>query len=263
MPSNIVSSEKEIFDTENIYKHYKSTLSEVIAYIEVYEHDLPTEVMAQIAELLQAVAIFVDSNNLTEREDMSRLLRQVDLKVTQSLYKHAICLLIKEIEENKKVFRRFKYKGVMLENRNFFEVAKEIEQEIIADFCGKMKKCYKGTAAGSWRTMTMKERMLYWVGYVKISTAWSFSFLKKEPYLPINNLLTDNFDDENLENVYQETKELLQLYERVMPKVIGNGSRQSIGMSVFVAATGWVIPALLAIPVIMRVVDLVKVLSGR
>ncbi len=33
MPSNIVSSEKEFFDTEYIYKHYKGTLSEVIAYI--------------------------------------------------------------------------------------------------------------------------------------------------------------------------------------------------------------------------------------
>lgn len=263
MSFNTSSSEKETFDAENVYKHYKNTLSEVIAYIEVYEHDLPTDVMAQIAELFQAVAIFEDSNNPEEREDVSRLLQQVDLKVTQSLYKHAICLLIKAIKENKRVFRRFKYKGVMLGNKYFFEVAKEKEQMIVTDFCRKMRQYYKGNTAVGWRTMTMKERMLYCVGYVKVCIARSFLLFKKEPYIPINNLLTDDFDDESLKNVYRETKKLLQMYEMVKPKVIGNGSRQSIGMSVFVAITGWVIPVLLAVPVIMRLVSGVKVLVGR
>lgn len=225
MPVNIASWENETFGTEYICKHYKSALSEVIAYIEVYEHDLPTDVMAQIAELFQAVAIFEDSNDPAERQDMSRLLWQVDLKVTQSLYKHAICLLIKAIEENKRVFKKFKYKGVMLGTRNFFEVAEEIEQKIVTDFCREMRQCYKGNTASVWRTMTMKERMRYGVGYLKVCTARSFFLLRKEPYIPINNLLTNDFNDENLEKIYQETKKLLKKYEMVMPKVIGNGAR--------------------------------------
>lgn len=263
MSFNTSSSEKETFDAEYVYKHYKNTLSDVIAYIEVYEHDLPTDVMAQIAELFQAVAIFEDSSNPEEREDMSRLLQQVDLKVTQSLYIHAICLLIKSIKENKRVFRRFKYKGVMLGNKYFFEVAKEKEQVIVTDFCRKMRRCYQGNMAGGWRSMTMKEHMLYCVGYVKVCIAQSFFLFNKELYIPINNLLTDDLDDESLKNVYQETKELLQMYEQVMPKVIANGSRQSRGMSVFVAITSWVIPVLLAVPVIMRLVNSAKVLVGR
>ena len=42
-------------NTHYVYEKYKAEISELIAYIEVYEHDLPAEIMAQTAELFQTI----------------------------------------------------------------------------------------------------------------------------------------------------------------------------------------------------------------
>lgn len=257
MPSNTILSQ-QIYDTKYIYDKYKETLSELIAYIEVYEHDLPTEVMAQIAELFQSVAVYENRINSTEDGDLSNLLLESNLKITQSLYKHAICLFIKKIEEYKRMFKRFQYKGVMLNGKNFAEVVKRKEKEIIKSFSEKLKKCYKKDFLTTLRSLSVRECVSYLAGYIKVSVVPSFFSLKKEPFLPINSTILEGIEEVDLANIFIYTKELLELYESILPKVISNGAKQSFKMSMFVAILGWVIPIVGVIPIIIEIIKIVR-----
>ncbi len=247
---SLLSSES--CNTDLIYNQYKDTISELIAYIEVYEHDLPEDVMAEIAELFQMIAFYeTDIQNMQE-SDVRNALYSTSVKVTQSLYIHAICLFINRIQEYQKVFKKFKYKGVMLDNINFINVAKSEEQKIVKSFSAKLKLFYKGKVRATLKCLKLGQQLKYLFGYFKVSVIPSLKVFKHEPYIPKNILVVDNLEEENLEEVYNATKELLQKYEKIFPEVISNGANKTLGMSIFLAGTSWIIPIVLLIPMLIK-----------
>ena len=86
----------------------------------------------------------------------------------------------------------------------------------------------------------------------------SFLTLKREPYLPINDMIIACMDDVALKGVYEQTKDLLKKYEEISPDVISNGAKQSLKMSVFAAFSGWIIPLLLGIPVMIKLINVIR-----
>lgn len=256
MGSDDVSISPQECNTEYIYDTYKKCIAHIIAYIEVYEHDLPGKIMTQIAELFQMLAIYETSPQNPPNSDIAKTLFKVNLKVTQSLHKHAICLFINKIQQYKKNFRRFNYKGAMLDEQNFAETANRKEKEIAQSFTDKLAKCYSDKFITTLVSLPLKEKLLYLAGYVKfkIFRISSFSILKSEPYLPIDNLINDCMDDINFVDTYEETRQLLELYEKARPKVISSKARQSFGMSVFIAVCSWIIPIILVLPFMIRVI---------
>lgn len=245
--TSLLSSES--CNTDLIYNQYKDTISELIAYIEVYEHDLPEDVMAEIAELFQMIAFYETD---IQESDVRNALYITSVKVTQSLYIHAICLFINKIQEYKKVFKKFKYKGVMLDKINFINVAKSEEQKIVKSFSAKLKLFYKGKIRATLKCLKFRQKLKYLFGYFKVSVIPSLKVFKHEPYIPKNILAVDNLEEENLREVYNETKDLLQKYEKIFPEVISNGANKTLGMSIFLAVTSWIIPIVLLIPMFIK-----------
>jgi len=255
MKQDIQEFEITTNDTNLAYIAYKKTISQLIAYVEVYEHDLPSDIMAQTAELFQNIALYeLDVDKNTEKS-----LEQTTLIITQSLYKHSISLFIKKIREYKKTFKRFKYKGVSVDGRKFCEMAKESESDICKEFSLKLRKYYKGNTLGTLKDLTAKQKLLYLSSKIALLFPSRFVFFKKEPFLPEDRfIIVEENEDLSLESLYSKTKELLEKYQEVFPSVVGNGTNQTLIMSVFLAISSWIIPALLSIPVIERIICTIK-----
>lgn len=255
MSFNTSLSNLKLCNTDIIYNQYKHTISELIAYIEVYEHDLPGEIMAEIAELFQMVACWETETQDMQENDIMSALYNTSVKVTQSLYKHAICLFIKKIHEYKKLFKKFRYKGVMIDNENFVYIVQKEERSIVKSFSEKLKLLYRGKMGAALASLTFIQKLKYLFGYLKIVIRPSFGMFKHEPYLPKKILIIDNLEEENLADVYIRTKELLEMYEKVFPKVISNGANRTLGQSIFLAITGWIIPIVLLIPMLIKLFE--------
>ena len=67
--------ENLIYNVQYIYDKYKEVQSEIIAYIEVYDHDLPDVIVNEIVELFQIVAVYETSTD-TEKINFQPLLRE-------------------------------------------------------------------------------------------------------------------------------------------------------------------------------------------
>lgn len=267
MFSDTVSLEKH-YNTQTVYDNYKKVHSELIAYIEVYAHDLPLAVMKQVAELFQTIAVYETRNTSEENEMMPKLLYEADLKITQSLYKTAICLFVKKIEQYKRIFRKYEYQGVVLEeykylneylqNVNFSEFVKEKEKQIACDISERLKTFYKKDTRETLKELTLKETVLYIVGYIGIYTMPTFGFMKYNPFVPINSMLLNDTQSNDLTNVFSQMRALLEMYEFAFESVLQNGAKKSLKSSVFFAVTSWIIPVILGIPVIIKIIEYIK-----
>lgn len=244
----------QICDMCAAYKQYKSSISEFVAYIEVYEHDLPEGVMAEIAELFQMLAFYETENQDVQKDDMDKTLQDTVTKVKQSLCLHATCLFINKIEEYKKIFRKHKYKGVMVGNTNFVDIAKKSEKDISKSFGEKLKLFYKGKVKIGIQELSFKNKVRFLLGYLKVRFKPSFKTFKKEPYFPKTIFEVNNIEKENLLDVYKNTKELMEMYQEVLPSVISNGTNKTLFISIFIAITGWLIPIALLIPTIIKMI---------
>lgn len=249
MSYNTPLSNLDNCNTDYIYSQYKETISELIAYIEVYEHDLPEDVMVEVAELFQMIAFYETDN---KGDEVGRALCDTGVKVMQSLYIHVICLFMSKIQEYKKVFKKFKYKGVMQDGTNFIAIVASEEGKIVKSFSTKLKLLYKGKVRISLRELNFMQQLKYLSGYFRMMVLPSLKTFVHEPYIPQNILIVDNLEEEDLEEVYIATKGLLCKYESIFPAVISNGAERSLGMSIFLAVTSWIIPIGLLIPVLMK-----------
>lgn len=241
-------------DIKLAYDIYKNTISGLIANIEVYEHDLPREVMAQMAELFQIIASYESEIDESRRGYIWKAVEETQIKVTQYLYKHTTCLFIKKIEEYKKTFHKFNYQGVMCKEERFCDIAKASEKEIQKRFVTQLKKCYKTNLLKNIKKEKLRKVFAYIVGYIRICILSSFSKLKNEPYIPINDLK----DEIDLKDVYKTTESLMKKYQEVYPNVINNGRKRSATMEIFWAICTWVIPAIASIPVVLKIINWLK-----
>ena len=256
--------ENLIYNVQYIYDKYKEVQSEIIAYIEVYDHDLPDVIVNEIVELFQIVAVYETSTD-TEKINFQPLLREGSLKITQALHKYAICLLIKKIEEHKKLFKKFYYKGVWINeykykeveivSENFAEFAQNREKEIIHTFSDRLKRIYQKVFWKTLKELKLKAKLLYLIEFARNCIVPSFGFFSKNPLVQIDSVQIE-FEEVELSDIYEDTKALLKLYEDIAPKVISSGAKKTLGFSVFSVVTGWIIPILLIIPVIKKLVEM-------
>lgn len=132
-------------DTDFVYKKYRDDISELIAYIEVYQHDLPEPIMAIMAELFQTIAACETDSNFPDSSELVSMLDKTTWKVVQSLKYYSVCLFIAKIQEYKKIFHKYKYKGILMDDgQKFCTVAQQIESRLCATFSGNLRSYYKG-----------------------------------------------------------------------------------------------------------------------
>ena len=247
-------------DTNFVYKKYRDDISELIAYIEVYQHDLPAPIMAIVAELFQTISACETDAEFPNSPGLVSMLDKTTWKVVQSLKKYSVCLFIAKNQEYKKRFHKHKYKGVLMDDgQKFHTVAQQIESRLCKTFSDDLRSCYKGNTVSTLKELSVKERIRYLYSKFKILLCPSFRILKKEPFLPTSRLVLPGILDVDFTNAYNDAKDLLEKYQNVFPKVIKNGRNQSLTMSIFVAISTWIIPIILSIPVVLKIVDKVKV----
>ena len=246
-------------DTNFVYKKYKEEISELIAYIEVYQHDLPASIMAIVAELFQTISVCETDDNFPNSPELVSMLDKTTWKVVQSLRKYSICLFITKIQEYKKIFHKYRYKGVLMDDgRKFHIVAQQIESQLCSTFSNDLKCCYKGNTFSTLKGLSFKEKIQYLYSKIKILLFPCFRIFKKEPFLPTERLVLPSIVDVDFTDTYIGTKDLLEKYQNIFPKVIKNGKNQSFAMSVFVAVSTWIIPIILSIPIVLKIVDKLK-----
>lgn len=245
-------------DTQFIYKKYRDDISMLISYIEVYEHDLPSQVTAEMAELFQTISLCEIDESFPNNSELSTLLDNTAWKITQSLKKYCICLFIRKIQEYKKTFHKYKYKGVSIDEQNFYQVAHEAEKRLCKTFAEKLRRCYKGKTILTLKELSIREQVLYMVSKFKISLKPSFRLLKKDSFLPTDRLVFTEISNIDFSDTYNDAKDLLEKYEKVFPNVVQKGRNKSLAMSIFSAVTTWIIPIVLIIPVVLKIIDAIK-----
>ena len=92
-------------NTHYVYEKYKAEILELIAYTEVYEHDLPAEIMAQMAELFQTIALCETDNDFESNDRLQQLLEDTFHKMNRCLNKHTIYVILQKIKQYKIIFK--------------------------------------------------------------------------------------------------------------------------------------------------------------
>ena len=93
--------------TSHVYEKYRSEISERIAYIEVYEHDFPAEIMAQMAELFQTIVLYETDDDFLNNDKLQCLLEDTFHKVNRYLDKHTTYVILQKIKQYKKIFKKY------------------------------------------------------------------------------------------------------------------------------------------------------------
>lgn len=124
-----------------IYNGYKTDISELIANIEVYEHDLPKNVMVQIAELFRVLASY-ENCSVGNKDTEWNSLCDTYSTIANRLYCHVIFLFLKKINEYEKLFSRYNYKGVMKDDENFVVYANRTKKQIKTSLKNTFREYY-------------------------------------------------------------------------------------------------------------------------
>ena len=230
---------------DEIYDIYKNTISDVIANIEVYEHDLPKDVMAEIAEIFQIIASY-ENATVSNKDILWNGINDTCSTVKESLYKHAIFLFIRKIQEYDKIFRQYNYKGVMLGDDKFTVLARNKKHDICNSLKQELNNCYKGKIIENIRYLRWNKKFEYLKGYMSILLP-GFNIQKKEVYIP-----TDDLENINLKEIYNDSKQLLRMYQIICPEVIKNGTKISFKGKVFKAVLSWVLPIILGVIAVLK-----------
>ena len=247
-------------DTNFVYKKYRDDISELIAYIEVYLHDLPASIMAIVAELFQTISVCETDDDFSSKPELVSMLDNTTWEVVQYLKKYSVCLFIAKIQEYKKIFRKHKYKGVLMDDKcKFHIVARQMENRLCNTFSNNLRSCYKGNTISTLKELSFKGQLQYLHSKFRIWLRPSFRTLKNEPFLPTSRLSLPRVLNIDFSNAYNDAKDLLEKYQKVFPEVIKNGRKRSWAMSIFVAVSTWIIPIILSISIVLKIIDKLKI----
>lgn len=238
---------ESINNTNTVYNSYKTTIAGLIARIEVYEHDLPGEIMVQVAELFQSIVMYETTEDVPLKEKLNESLQYSCSSIIQSLYKHTIWLFLKKIKEHRKSFRQFKYKGIMMNDKSFYYIVKKQRKDIVKTLKKHLRKCYKGHMLTNIKGLSIKNRLLYLYGYMELLVMPID--LQKEPYIPTVDLASTN-----LLYVFDNTDKLLKMYQQVYPDVLKSGKKRSLKMSIFIIVVSWIIPITMCMHIIQKLI---------
>ncbi|MCR5811224.1 MAG: hypothetical protein K6G34_07490 [Lachnospiraceae bacterium] len=253
--------ESSFFSTEEVYALYRTQISEMIAYIEVYEHDLPPVLTSLIGEMFSAITVATISD-YEESAELTGLIKSV----VQYIRLHAIFVFINEIGERERLFNRFKYKGAMIPDTDIhvFDEVEKRKNKAVSLLTDKLKKYYQYSAkimfslvADPDSSYGVRDLLTYLVDYLCLYGTKSLSEWD-EPFIPADCLSINEGNIDDLSEDYDNFKELLSFCESHMPDVINTGPKVNLRMSVFVAVTSWIIPIVLGIPAMRYLMEGVK-----
>jgi len=246
-----------LYNTTHVYNIYSNKISDIVAHIEVYEHDLPVKIMAQIAELFQNVALAENIGN--NKTTTSELKKQVSLflqestdKIVDSLYLYAICLFVKQIKKYQQIFHKYHYKGINVFDRPLYKILKKQECKIRKELNRILKKHYKEKCFLTICYSPLYIRLIYFLKYIQITIFPFLNTMKYSKYMPRDQFDINYTLNQDIEALYKETKLLLNIYEKMMPVVLKNGPKQSVPYTIFIIIASWIIPILAGIPIICQ-----------
>ncbi len=244
----------------DIYYEYKNEIAEIIAYIEVYEHDYPDRPMSQMAELFQCMANY-ETKDGDDKSYAKILLDDSFSRIEQYLYIHTIWLILFEIFKYKKVFRHFKYKGVYIEKddkeENFSCIADEKEEEITTEFSEHLLSHYKANGTYSIFSILASEKSLSQIrNFLKLKRGITFKSFKKEPYIPLEFLNTNNLTE--LKQTFKKAKDLLEYYQKAYSDVVSNGKTISFKSVCFNILANILFPLGMTVITIWNIVNFFK-----
>ena len=244
------------FSIEKIYDFYRTQISDMISYIEVYEHDLPPLITGLISEIFSAIAMA----SILDEEDLAGLDAFIQ-NAAQAIRLHAIFVFIHEIGEREKLFSNYQYKGAMIPGTNIhiYDEVKKKKKTAIHDFTNKLKKYYRYSLKNMFSMVRdadssygIMDFFVYIKDYIKMYECKKF-YRWREPFIPLDFLATIE-EGEDLSQDYNNFKELLLFCENHMSDVIITGPKVNMRSSLFVAVTSWIIPIAVGIPAVKYVV---------
>lgn len=245
------------FSIERVYSLYSEQISDMIAYIEVYEHDLPPRITGLIGEMFSTIAVA----NILDDEDPTGLDDLIQ-SVAQAIRLHAIFVIIREIGEKEYLFNNYQYRGAMIPNTDLhvYDEVKKMKKAAVHSLADKLKYYYRF----SMRAMValvldadspygIKDYFKYLIGYSHLYGFKSFNKWK-EPFIPPDFLTPLETTGKDLSDDYCAFKKLLSFCEEHMSDVINTGPKSSLRSRVFVAVTSWIIPIAIGIPAVNYVI---------
>lgn len=243
------------FSIEKIYEFYRTQISDMISYIEVYEHDLPPLITGLISEMFSAIAMA----SILDKEDTDGLDVLIQ-NAAQAIRLHAIFVFINEIGEREKLFSNYQYKGAMIPetNTHIFDEVQKKKKAAIHDFTNKLKRYYRYSLKHMFSMVRdadspygIMDLFVFLRDYIKLYGCKRFSRWK-EPFIPLDFLAIIE-EDGDLSQDYNNFKELLLFCENHMSDVIITGPKVSFSSSLFVAVTSWIIPIAVGVPAVKYV----------
>ena len=116
----------------NAYNLYRSTISDLIAKIEVYAHELPIPVYGMIENVVRIHAILVQMTEKNEVVKGYEQLIQYEKFFINILYLKLIKLYVSQTKKYIKILKTFNHKGIEIEGEPILRVAKRYMNDAIS-----------------------------------------------------------------------------------------------------------------------------------
>ena len=207
--NNIIKEEKE-----RIYNKYASDISESIAQIEIYAHDLPRQISGLIETIFDMLAIAAAENN---EDDNKRWYTYIWYQVSfleDLLNLYLVDLYVKQVRKYRKIFKKFNHQGVKVQN----------DFSLLSFIDSKMKEIKKLSKSKK-RSFKKKYGLNEFYFRVLLNKRALFEhFIKKDFHIKAN------VDGELLQvkRLADSANELVSLCEDNFANVINNGYNSSV-----------------------------------
>ncbi|MBE6534827.1 MAG: hypothetical protein E7678_07705 [Ruminococcaceae bacterium] len=207
----------DVFEIKkNVYSKYSETISALVAKAEVYLHDLPKQVCGLIEMVFRILTTSAVEDKKSDEIALCAASLEYELFLLNTLNALLIECYIKEIKRYRKLFKKFKHKGVILENGTSF--MKEINVQL-KSACAMFKigkKKYKRMYS-----LNFLEYMVMLGKFSKIENKFSWM----ERFIPYRLDVEIGIGAEisELDQCFQKVQGIVDICENNYSTIINNG----------------------------------------
>lgn len=192
-----------------VYHEYADTIADLVAKIEVYAHDLPR----QICGLIEMTFRILSVASVEKAKDKELILYDVALKyekfLINILYLTLIDIYVKEIRRYRRVFKKFKYRAIKLDNGIFIKQHINNQLCVVSSLVKKSKKTLKVMySINEWHLMIFLDKL---------------PFVEKLLELNVDIGIENNSDIQELICAFNLAEEVMDICEVNYSKIINNG----------------------------------------
>ena len=207
----------DVFEIKkNVYSKYAKSISALVAKAEVYLHDLPKQVCGLIEMVFRILTTSAVEDKKSDEIALCSASLEYELFLLNTLNALLIECYIKEIKRYRKLFKKFKHKGVILENGISF--MKEINV--------RLKSAYAMFKIGKkkYKRMYSLNFLEYMVMLGKFSKIES-KFPWMERFIPYQLDVEIGMGAEILEldQCFQKVQDIVDICENNYSTIINNG----------------------------------------